>query len=59
MTIILTSEQSSRWEEGGWSALRTEEDILEDLDRQRCTDVVAVCLVDGTVIFWVSAGEVI
>jgi len=59
VTIRLSAHDSAAWESGGWLSLEIQESILEDLDRQRCTEVVAVCLVDGTVIFWVSAGEVI
>ena len=57
MTIRLSAEDSATWEAGGWLSLEIQESILEDLDRQRCTEVVAVCLADGSVIFWVSAGE--
>jgi hypothetical protein len=59
MTIRLSAEDSATWGSGGWLSLEIPESIVEDLDRQRCTEVTVVCLADGTVIFAVSAGEVI
>ena len=58
MTLHLTAEQSTRWNEGGWLSLEIEETILEDLDRQRVREVVVVLLADGRTAFAVSAGEV-
>jgi hypothetical protein len=42
-------EQSQRWEEGGWSGWRVEEDIIEALDRQGITVPVVVELDTGAV----------
>jgi len=59
MTIRLSQEDSARWEQGGWLSLEIQETILEDIDRQGITEVVAVTLSDGSIIFWVSGQEVI
>jgi hypothetical protein len=58
MTYHLTLEQSQRWEEGCWAAWRTEEDVLDDLDRQHVHEAVVVVLADGRTAFAVTAGEV-
>lgn len=56
MTYRLTQEQTDMYEEGGWSAWRIEEDVIEDLDRAGVTQPVAVIQSDGAaVLFWVTA----
>jgi hypothetical protein len=59
MTITLSREDSQRWEQGGWLSLEIQETILEDLERQRIAEAVAVVLAGGAVAFWVSSGVVI
>jgi hypothetical protein len=49
LRLTLTPEQSQRWEEGGWSGWRVEEDIIEALDRQGITVPVVVELDTGAV----------
>jgi len=34
MTIILSPEDSLRWQEGGWSAWRVEETVYEEVQRR-------------------------
>jgi hypothetical protein len=55
MTIILTPQQSQQWDAGGWLSLEIQETVLEDIERQGITEVVAVVLSTGVVAFWVSA----
>jgi hypothetical protein len=60
MTLILTTEQTTLWLEGGWSAYEVEETILEDPDRQHITEPVAVVLQDlSAVAFYISQPGVI
>jgi hypothetical protein len=59
MTIILTPEQSTLYEEGGFAAWRVEEDIIEDLDRHHITDTVVVTLDTGEILFAVSKGVIV
>jgi hypothetical protein len=58
-SIHLTPEQSQQWEEGGWLSLEIQETILEDIERQGITNVVAVVLSTGVVAFWVSAQRIL
>ena len=56
MTYRLSQEPCEQYEEGLWAAWRIEEDILEDLERARVTEAVAVIQPDASaVLFWVSA----
>jgi hypothetical protein len=55
MVITLSPEDSARWETGGWLSLEIQETVLEDIERQQITDVVAVQLQSGAIAFWVSA----
>ena len=59
MTITLTPEQSQQWDEGGWLSLEIQETILEDIEQQGITDVVAAVLATGVVAFWVSAQRIL
>ena len=59
MTIILSPEDSQRWDEGGWLSLELQETILEDIERQGITEVVAVVLATGVVAFWVSGKQIL
>ena len=54
MKITLTPEESARWDEGGFAGWRTEEDILERLDREQITEPVVVVLATGEAAFWVT-----
>jgi hypothetical protein len=56
MTIILTPEQSALYEEGGWTAFRIEETIVEDLIQQSITEPCLVTLDTGEILFAISAG---
>jgi hypothetical protein len=58
MTLTLSPDQSTRWNEGGWLSYEVEETILEDLDRQHVRELVVVLLDDGRTAFAVTAGEV-
>ena len=51
MKIILTPEESARWEEGERAGWRPEEDILERLDRQNINEPVVVVLGTGETAF--------
>jgi hypothetical protein len=51
MTYILTPEPSMRYEEGGFSSWRVEEDVVEDLERRNMTEPVVVTLDDGSILF--------
>jgi hypothetical protein len=59
MTIILSPAQSQQWEEGGWLSLEIQETVLEDIERQGITEVVAVVLTTGVVAFWVSGKQIV
>jgi hypothetical protein len=59
VTIILNQAQSEQYLAGGWLAYEVEETILEDLDRQRVHEPVAVVLSDGIVAFYVTEPGVI
>ena len=59
VTMTLTPEQSKQWDEGGWLSLEIQETVLEDIERQGITDVVAVVLSTGVVAFWVSAQRIL
>ena len=58
MTIILSPEETARWEEGGWLSLEIQETVLEDIERQHITEPVVMTLANGTVAFGVTGGEV-
>ncbi len=51
MTLRLTPEQSLRWDEGGFSAWRVEEDIIEWCDEHNIQEQVVVELDTGEVLF--------
>lgn len=57
VTMYLSADDSAAWEAGGWLSLEIQESMLEAIERQRIPGVVAVCLADTTVIFWVSAAR--
>ena len=59
MTLTLSPEQSKQWDEGGWLSLELQETILEDIERQGITEVVAVVLATGVVAFWVSGKQIV
>jgi hypothetical protein len=60
MTFIRTDEQSILYLEGGWDAYHVEEDILDLLERQHITELVAVVLSDlSAVAFYVTKPGVI
>jgi hypothetical protein len=59
MTITLSPAQSQQWEEGGWLSLEIQETVLEDIERQGITEVVAVVLTTGVVAFWVSGKQIV
>jgi hypothetical protein len=55
MTIILSPEDSLRWQEGGWSAWRVEETVYEEVQRRHIREAIAV--LDGAelaVLFWID-----
>jgi hypothetical protein len=54
MEYQLTPEQSQLWEEGGWSAYRIEEDILEAIERHHIHEAVVVMLNSGAVAFGIT-----
>ena len=55
MTIVLSPEDSAKWDQGGWLTLGLQETILEDLERQHITEAVAVVDATGVgVLFWVT-----
>jgi len=58
MTITLAPAQSALYEEGGWSAWRIEETVIEDLDRQNITEPVVVPLDTGEILFAVTMGVI-
>jgi len=58
MTYKLSTEQSTLWQEGGFSGWRVEEDGIEDLDRQHVQEPTVVTLDDGTTVFWVTKAGV-
>jgi hypothetical protein len=47
----LTTEQTTTWQEGCWSAYRIEEDVIEDLERQRVYGAVVVTQATGELAF--------
>ena len=55
MIIVLSPEDSAKWDQGGWLTLELQETILEDLERQHITEAVAVVDATGVaVLFWVT-----
>ena len=54
MTLHLTPEQTVLWREGNWFAYEVEETILEDVERLRIAEPVAVLSPEGTVLFAIS-----
>jgi hypothetical protein len=59
MTIMLSSELSQQWREGGWLSLEVQETILEDITHQQITEPVYVLLDNGTSAFGVRAGRIV
>jgi hypothetical protein len=53
-TVQLTPEQSALWDEGGWSAFRIEETVIERLIALDITEPVTVMLDDGSVAFGIT-----
>jgi hypothetical protein len=56
MRIILTPEQSRRWEAGGHDAWRLEEDYLAMAEAQHITEAIVVALDNGRVAFAFTVG---
>jgi hypothetical protein len=57
MHLTLSSEDSARWEEGGWSAFRVEETVVEWAIQQDVQEPIIVHADDGSIAFAVSTGE--
>jgi hypothetical protein len=58
MTLRLTPEQAALFDQGGFSAWRIEEDMVELADRQHLQEPLIVLLPDGTTAFAVSQGTI-
>jgi len=55
MIYRLTHEQTLAYQEGSWEEVRVLDDVIETLDRQGVTEVVAVLPADEScVLFWLD-----